>query len=135
MNDILDRAEALEAAINDANCNIDDAYYDKMQDLGEQAIELIGPMIAEINRLKSFSDDLMGNCNALRSRAQKAEAELERQAAYVARLEAAYLDEVRENIRASKEFRFGQQTPDEYQAEIDKLAREALERIKRGEKE
>ena len=54
------------------------------------------------------------------------------QAAYVARLEAAYLDEARENIQATKDFLQEQQTPEEYQAEIDALARAALERIKNG---
>ena len=54
------------------------------------------------------------------------------QAAYAVRLEAAYLDEARENIQATREFLQERQTPEEYLAEIDALARAALERIKNG---
>ena len=60
-------------------------------------------------------------------------AEIKQQAAYVARLEAAYLDEARENIQATREFLQEQQTPEEYQAEKAALARAALERIKNGD--
>lgn len=58
---------------------------------------------------------------------------LDSQAAEIKRLEAAYLDEARENIQATKEFLQDRQTPEEYQAEIDRLARASLARVKGAE--
>ena len=60
-------------------------------------------------------------------------AAMKQQAEQIKRLEAAYLDEARENIQATKEFLQDRQTPEEYQAEIDRLARASLARVKGAE--
>lgn len=121
-------------------------WYDLSRDMWPE-------LIAEIKHLQSFADDLMGNCNILRSRAQNAEAQIQwlgalafmknlpadqiidhfiswgnaayedqkRQAAYVARLEAAFLKLYISSIPGLND--------------AEEHARRCLERIKRGEQE
>ena len=90
-------------------------------------------MLEEIKRLEADNQNLsvlnaamMNDGNGIRDRIHRLEDAL-------ARLEAAYLDEARENIQATRDFLQERQTPEEYQAEIDALARAALERIKNGD--
>lgn len=113
-DDLLARAEALDNSDPKMCefCESNDC------ELCQDLIGLLPDLIAEVKRLKSFADDLMGNCNSLRSRAQKAEATC-------SRLEAAYLREAR--IRMAAENRYTE--PSDWEDE----ARMCLEQIKRGE--
>ena len=122
-DDLLARAEALREDLEDG----DDDYADER--------EIIAELIAEIKRLKSFADDLMGNCNILRSRAQKAEAALERQAAYVARLETEYVKSQAARLFYADHNTGAQwgQVGESYREPYEKAANTNLEKIKRGE--